>query len=298
VNRPSPIGPTWNQRRFPIWLTGILVCAGYVTGLFTYRNNWPPVSTYAHLKDPQPLGYFSDVTGKTVTPCPANDARTAVILALGQSNASNRSAGDEAHAKAPAAVNFFDGKCYVAEDPLLGSDGFGNSVWTLVSDTLTRERTFDHVVIAPLTIGATSIHDWAENHDLNRRLERVLADLTVNRLPPTFIAWFQGEQDNLDRTPADQYVARFETLYRRIRGQGVKAPMYVSITTLCQRPPDAALRSAQMRLHSVDGVRPGPDTDTLGYGYRWDGCHFTAEGRAAAAGLWTRALLQGRAGQK
>lgn len=270
-----------------------LLLSGYVLGLATYRNSWPPISTLRRLKGPQPPSYFADLTGKTATPCPASQARTAVILALGQSNASNRRVNGEAHVRAEStALNFFDGKCYLGEDPLLGSDGDGNSVWTLVANRLIAEHAFDTVVIAPFTIEATSIRDWAEKEYFQRRLDRVVTDLANSRLAPTLIVWFQGETDNLAQTTGDAYVMRFESFYRSIRARGLSAPMYVSVTTLCQNPPNPGLRAAQQKLLSLDGIRPGPDTDTLGYGYRWDGCHFTPEGRAAVARMWADALLR------
>ncbi len=275
------------------WFVGAsLLLSAYMLGLATYRNSWPPVSTWRRLKGPPALSYsyFADVTGKTATPCPASQARTAVILALGQSNASNASAG-EAHVRADAAVvNFFDRTCYVAEDPLLGSDGGGNSVWTLVANRLIAERVFDNVVIAPFTMSATSIRDWTEKEYFQQRLDRVITDLSTSHLAPTIVIWFQGEADNLAHTSGDVYVMRFESFYRALRARGVSAPMYVSVTTLCQNPPDPGLRAAQQKLLSLDGIRPGPDTDALGYAYRWDGCHFTLEGRAALARMWADAL--------
>jgi hypothetical protein len=255
------------------WIVGaILLLSGYVFGLATYHFGWPPVSTVRRLIAPPQYSYFADLSGKHAAPCPASGARTAVILALGQSNAANAGAPGDMHVRdAPAIVNYFDGACYAAEDPLLGSDG---------------------TVIAPFTIIGTSIGEWTSRDYFQRRLDRVVADLAKSRLPPTIVVWFQGEADNQEHTTADAYTKAFETLYRGIRARGVSASVYVSVTTLCQDLPDPALRAAQQKLTSIDGVRPGPDTDALGYGSRWDGCHFTSEGRAAAAHLWADALLR------
>ena len=286
----------WRSPTSAKWFAGaLLLLSAYGFGLATYRNNWPPLSTWRGLRgQTRTYAYFADVTGKTVTPCPGSQARTAVILALGQSNASNTSNGGapEPHVRAgPAVVNFFDGACYVAEDPLLGSDGGGNSVWTLVAGHLITERAFDKVVIAPFTMSATTIRDWTEKQYFQRRLDRVVADLTRTGLAPTSVVWFQGEADNLAHTTGEAYAMQFEAFSRSLRARGVSAPVYVSLTTLCQHPPDAGLRAAQQRLLSLDGIRSGPDTDALGYGYRWDGCHFTPEGRVAVARMWADALL-------
>ena len=99
--------------------------------------------------------------------------------------------------------------------------------------------------------------------------------------------------DNQQHTSGDAYTKQFDTLYQSIRARGVSASVNVSMTTLCQdAAPNQELRAAQQKLWSTAGIRPGPDTDSLGYGFRWDGCHFTPEGRAAAARLWADALLR------
>ena len=143
---------------------------------------------------PPPYSYDDDVSMKTATPCPSSGGRTAVILALGQSNGSNAGMEGEAHVRAePEVVNLLDGKCYVAQDPLLGSDGNGYSVWTLVGNRLVDDGAFDHVVIAPFTISGTSIGDWVGKEYFQRRLDRVVGDLTMSHLAPTIVVWFQGE---------------------------------------------------------------------------------------------------------
>jgi lysophospholipase L1-like esterase len=262
-----------------------------VVGLLSWRYNWPPVSTYRRLTSAQPLGYDADVTGRQALPCPKADSSTAVILALGQSNAANWSARDATPARpSPEVTNFFDGVCYLADDRSLGANGEGVSIWRLVGDALVARHAFTHVVIASFAIGATSIEDWTTRPYFQRRLDHIVADLNAHNLPPTAVAWFQGEADGLGRTPAAKYVASFNVLERQLRDRGVRAPIYVSTTTLCQGAPNAGVRSAQREIQALNGVRAGPDTDALGLAYRWDGCHFTAEGRALVARLWADAL--------
>jgi hypothetical protein len=66
---------------------------------------------------------YYDVSEKTVLPCPQN-ARNAVLLIAGQSLVDNHV--DELHKSSSSQVvnfNIYDGKCYAAEDPLLGTSG-------------------------------------------------------------------------------------------------------------------------------------------------------------------------------
>jgi Carbohydrate esterase, sialic acid-specific acetylesterase len=213
-----------------------------------------------------------------------------VILALGQSNAANFGPRASSIRSRPAVVNFFDGSCYAAEDPLLGADGEGASVWTLVGDRLIAVGDFDHVVLATFALASTSIEAWTQQQYFSRRLARIVGDLKASRLEPTMIFWFQGEADNQARTTANDYARRFETLSRAIRARGLVAPIYVSRTSICQIPASAELRVAHEKVLRIDGVKAGPDTDALGYESRWDGCHFSDEGLERLARLWVDAV--------
>jgi hypothetical protein len=84
-------------------------------------------------------------------------------------------------------------------------------------------------------------------------------------------------------------------MIRSLREQGVDAPIYVSIATRCGRVhPNESIRQAQRAVIDPSaGILTGPDTDTLGFAQRYDGCHFSTEGLDAAAELWLQAI-QGR----
>jgi hypothetical protein len=43
------------------------------------------------------------------------------------------------------------------------------------------------------------------------------------------------------------------------------------------------------------GILPGPDTDSIGFAERYDGCHFSTEGMEHAARLWLDAIRIGGA---
>jgi hypothetical protein len=97
-----------------------------------------------------------------------------------------------------------------------------------------------------------------------------------------------------------EYCAAFQSILRAVRAQGVNAPVYVALATLCEDGPHpfqnrAAIRHGQKKLISIrDRVLPGPDTDLIGIEHRRDGCHFSASGQKLAAQAWFRALTAGR----
>jgi hypothetical protein len=51
-------------------------------------------------------------------------------------------------------LNFFDGQCYVATLPLLGSDRASGEYWTQLGNLLLDRGSFDQVVLAPAAIRA------------------------------------------------------------------------------------------------------------------------------------------------
>jgi hypothetical protein len=245
---------------------------------------------------------FSDVTHKVEVPCPKPSPRTLVILALGQSNGANRAGTGEAlrSASSPKVLNSFGGKCYHATDPMLGADGGGASIWTLVGDLLARSEAIDFVVIENASVGSSFVRDWKTGGGANWRLAAAIDSLRSAGLTPTNVTWFQGESEAVEGTTQQIYERDFIELVRGIRSSGVTAPIHVSQTTICSRPKSDQIRSAQLNLtRLVKGVYRGPDTDQLGFAFRYDGCHFSEAGRVRVAGLWfshLRAFRQQKVG--
>jgi hypothetical protein len=96
-----------------------------------------------------------------------------------------------------------------------------------------------------------------------------------------------------------EYKALFLAMLARIRDFGVTAPVYVARASFCANGEHPyrnheAVRAAQRGLVSLSrGIRPGPDTDTLGTLDRYDGCHFSAAGLDRHAELWLTVLRRG-----
>ena len=67
---------------------------------------------------------------------------------------------------------------------------------------------------------------------------------------------------------------------------------YVAVASRCGKVRRyEPVRAAQIALRDPAGrIYAGPDTDTLGLGDRYDGCHFSTEGTEKAAGLWWEAI--------
>jgi hypothetical protein len=213
-----------------------------------------------------------------------------VALVFGQSNSANY--GETPYKSRQSVHNFYKGKLYPAEDPLLGANGDGGSVWTRLGDKLIERKYYDAVVFVPIGVGGTEIARWKSDGDLHPALLQAIHDVGAQGLTLTHLLWHQGEADAHLKTSTSAYKTMFAAMLASIRKRGVKAPIYVSIATRCARQgPDEQIRQAQQELvNGAHGIYEGPDTDTLGLGDRYDGCHFSDEGLEKFAQLWLEKL--------
>jgi hypothetical protein len=216
--------------------------------------------------------------------------RVMVALVFGQSNSANF--GETPHKSRQGVYNFYKGKLYPAQDPLLGATGDGGSVWTRLGDQLVEKKYYDAIVFVPLGVGETAIARWKSDGDLHPAILQAIHDVEAQGLTITHLLWHQGESDALLKTSQSTYKIMFLDMLLSIRKQGVNAPIYVSVATRCQKQlPDEQIRQAQQELvNPALGIYGGPDTDKLGFGDRYDGCHFSAEGLEKFAQLWLEKL--------
>ncbi|MCC6532905.1 MAG: hypothetical protein IT531_10175 [Burkholderiales bacterium] len=232
-----------------------------------------------------------DLADRAEVPKPAVvPERTMVALAFGQSNAAN--SGETLAPEHPGVYEFHRGRFYSARDPLLGADGNRGSVWLPLAAAAIRSGGFDSVILVPFAIGATEIRRWAPGGNLHARLLALIADARAAGLEFTHLLWHHGEGDAIAGTAGEAYAADLRAMIRSLRSQGVGAPIYVSLATRCARVRvDEAIRAAQRSvIDPAERILPGPDTDVLGFGERYDGCHFSTEGIERAAELWLQAI--------
>ena len=239
-------------------------------------------------------GRLISFPGKTVVPCPTQDARTAVIFVAGQSNVANHAEQLQTTAFGDRVVAYFEGSCSIASSPLLGATAIEGDSLTPLGDELIRSGRFDRVVLAPVAVGGTEIARWVDG-ELAPLLRQAL-DAVQARYRVTHAIWHQGESDADAGTSAADYRRRFETLLGRWRAQGMAAPVLVSVTTRCDPnwKPDNPVALAQRSLPDpARGLYPGADSDGLLPSAELSGgeCHHNAQGQAHLAKLLASALL-------
>lgn len=239
-------------------------------------------------------GRLASYPGKIAVECPSQDSRTAVILAMGQSNIGNHAQQPSRSAFSGQVLGFYQGLCMEASSPLLGASGTGGEWLTLLGDALIGSGRYDKVVIVPAAVGGQRIKRFAEE-DLGDMLDETAASISA-RYRVTHALWHQGESDFAANTPPEDYDRDFLKILERLRRHGVHAPVFVSIATYCQPMSpwraDNPIERAQRALPDKKlGLWPGVDSDAFDQkATRFDDCHLSGRGEEDAAAAMAKAI--------
>ena len=218
-----------------------------------------------------------------------------VALALGQSNTGNH--GETLYRPARPVINLYRGRCYRAEDPLLGPTGDRGSVWSRLGDMLDRRR-----AVRP------------RGHHTDRRGLHRHRGLGAGRIPSpprderdrggaraaglaiTHVFWIQGgseKRSDGDAAVRERYKKDFRSLVRALRDRGVTAPVYVAVGTIGVDGFKPDIQRAQRELvDGTMGILAGPDTDSLHAveENRWEIVHFSPLGLDRCARAWLESI--------
>ncbi len=235
--------------------------------------------------------------GKVETVCPVPTDRTALILALGQSNAANHAAEREVTRHPDKVLNVYNGKCYFAASPLLGATGEGGEFLTLLGDRLIDDDLYDRVLIVDAAVGGTQIARWQKPGDL---LDGALATLKAlsSGYKVTEVIWHQGESDRDLGASSMAYGASFASLVGSLRDAGVAAPVFIGITTICgtAQPGGGELARAQEALVDSRSIFLGANADAMlrDEDRQGDHCHLSASGQHKLARAYAGAIEKAR----
>jgi hypothetical protein len=219
-----------------------------------------------------------------------------VLLIIGQSNGGNHGETRFAASRAIFNFNLFDGLCYEACDPLLGATGDGGSPWCILGDALVDGGLAKSILLCPLSVGGSTVADWAPGGPYQHRLTYGITRLRQAGFEPSCVFWHQGEADALYGTSEEEYTSAFRNLACSLRDIGVRAPIYVATVSYFAIPEgyshnQAIIRRAQQSLISPrEGILPGPDTDMIRD--RFDGCHMGCAGLRQHARMWQDCLAR------
>lgn len=216
---------------------------------------------------------YIDTSDRREIPCPPQTSRTLVAVVFGQSNSANHLGQRYTSERV---VNAFNGRCFIARDPLLGATGNAGSLWTLLGDKLLNAGRFDAIVLIPAGVGSSTVKQWGD------------LDFPESRYSVTHYLWHQGEAD-AGRLSAKEYADALRQVIQRTKQASPNSAFYVSIASVCNGAPDQQIRDAQMSVLGP-GIFQGPDTDKLAGEDRFDGCHFSARAQERIADAWLSIL--------
>jgi len=277
-----------------------LLLAGYLLGAYSFAHAiWPTnVLNSKHnanvakalSKNFDELGAYSNLTGKIEVNCPTQSASSEVILVLGQSNSANHSERKYTTQFPKRVINYYQGKCYVAESPLLGASGLEGEYLTLMGDELIKTGIFQNILIVNASIGGSRVGDWVDSGRLANRLKLTLDDLKT-RYRVTNIIWHQGESDFTSDTSFDAYRASFKSLQNSLQQNSVSVPILMVTSTICgynskwtaQNPVSMAQKSLiddrQVFLGLDADTRLGPKDRRPQSPSQEPNCHLSARGQ-------------------
>lgn len=249
-----------------------------------------------HFPDAASRTAFSDAAGREKAPCASFlGGKPLVVLTIGQSNIANSALGE--HTPRHRIGNFFEGSCFVAANPLLGTSGERAAAVLDFADAALEAGLYDSALIVPLAVQGSSVWNWARRGDLRPMLESALRRLGGQGITPNLVLYHQGEADCLVGMEGGLYAEALDNVIGDLRRLGVAAPVVVSRVSrfkeldcpqadagACSRLcPD--IRQAQAdAADAARGVFAGPDTD-MAVPERFDGYHMTDDGRRRFAAM-------------
>lgn len=289
--------------RLLMWVSA--AAAAYLFGVYSMAHNYWPIENLRAAKralfgvagfpdaETDSYGRLASFPGKEEVSCPAQTPRTMVLLAIGQSNTGNHAGQRYASDFGTNILNYWNGKCYKAQSPLLGTTGVNGESWTLLGNKLLKAGMADQVILVPLGIGGTPISRWQSGGDLNQMMLRSLAEMPNYSV--THVLWHQGESDLDGKTSKMAYENSFNSMTHSLRKAGVKAPVLVSVASKCgldEWMPTNPVTDAQKHIvNNKLGIFLGPDTDALlSQVDRYDDCHFSGSGQEKFAQAWIDAI--------
>jgi len=214
------------------------------------------------------------------------DNNDLVLFTFGQSNAAN-SVNEYANAINENLIEIHDGKCYIMNDPLLGTNGDGGTVWTNLGNILLENKSSNKVYFINTAIGGSAISSWIPGGDNNHLLVDKMKMANDMGVDIDMFLWHQGETDAILSTPAETYYDNFMLIHDEIILAHPYSKILVARASKCGDISSPFIINTQNNLISNNyNIYSGPYTDVLGNSYRYDGCHFNGLGAKYHAALW------------
>ncbi|MDY7394098.1 sialate O-acetylesterase [Aureibaculum sp. 2210JD6-5] len=224
-----------------------------------------------------------------------NNKRGLVVLILGQSNAANY--GAKVFSSHKNIYSFYNNRVSLAKDPMEGASGNKGSIWIPFSENLIKSKEYDLILLVNISEGGSTVFDWNHDGKYHKKLINTLNQLKVNNIPPNYILWQQGEEDNLMETSLIDFKLRLNELIDMLNNFLSDVPVVLSLTSYsptAKTPISVEIRNAQMSVVTENSnVFLGPDTDRyINEGHRYDGIHLSEKAMISLAQDWSNIIME------
>lgn len=238
---------------------------------------------------------MTDTSRKTEKPCPA-DAIT--FFAIGQSHAANSMLPLTSAENNTQLLNYFNGKCYLLSDPVLGPSDILGSIWPVFAQAL-HTQTGKPVIVMSYAFNGTSAGEWQPEKTNPGLMARAIKEAELytgqgGRID--YIVYDQGQRDAMDKTPAETYTAQIKTIFDYLQAEIPGDQTFlIHSQSWCTayNPPQPYIIEAQAQFAaSRDDTVVFFNSDTLDDSHRHDECHFNSKGRAIIAQKLVEAVMK------
>ena len=218
-------------------------------------------------------------------------SKLGVFITYGQSNSANF--GEMGYKVKSAVFNFFNGAIFSYKDPVIGSDGFGGSVWGMVGDKLIENEIYDNVVFSNSGWGDTKLSELNNGNYLGYFLLNYRAAMSKFGKVDA-ILFHQGESDY--NSQDTDYYNEFNKLLIQLKKYNINAPIFLSRASICGENNKSNLELINIQnkiINDFELVYEGPNTDLLSEKkYRLqDNCHFSLIGLEKFSQMWIDCLV-------
>ena len=227
--------------------------------------------------------YFS-TSFKDIVPCP----RKGIYVGyFGQSNHGNIIEREKTLDLSYKNVFTYDwrlGVCSRYKEPLAGVDGRAGGFGHVSSDTihsLMKNHDFsDNIVFMGFSKGGTRAQDWVSGNIANK-FDFLLNNLKNDDVEIDYVFWHQGESEikEANKLYYERYIKDMQLIFQKFLTTSNRTKIGMALVSVCNSKKSKYLIDSQRSIiQNNDRVFLTLNTDNLGSGYRYDGCHFNSLG--------------------
>lgn len=257
-----------------------------------YLYNGESIESYNQNKifKEQYMGRIADVTNYTKVDMQIT-SKSGIYITFGQSHAVN--SGELGYNVKGNVFQFFFGEIFKYEDPAVGGNGYGGSVWGRVGDKLIESQVHDNVIFANTGYGGLKIDELTSGVNFNY-FKNNYDQLIKQYGKVDAILFHQGFSDNLNNTDSELYYDFLEQFVIKLKEEEVYAPIVIALSSACyDSNHNIDIINAQKKsIENFQHIYRGPNSDLLFEPkYRLkDRCHFSSLGHEILSSEWVDSI--------